>query len=363
MLRFHASLLLSPRAAGTAGLYAHTRPLLQKKPQTATNAYLAGASKTGNEEKWAQAAMEYIYEKNHVNDSRKRASDVEGERKLAAAFDRLCHVNQTFFEHRLGRLIARMNESLEEMQKLGLSGCLEEALVMNAEQPPGNYRRPSLTPPLQGYEPGFGLDVPQLKSQQNEHPAVVRPTDHLQYSLAGVAASGQMAFAEPEDGEGSKEDAFFGASAAGDEVTFFPYVDAHQVEDLTARCTEELEAIHGEIREAAPVTGVEGEGWEAYVALQKKALARQKLIFDLSNDPDFLKRYSADAELRAKEWERRGMLPLEVETDDVSGEEPSTLSKGSTPFASALTENWQQRAKPVSQHFAQTPAYQPFRAN
>lgn len=56
------------------GTMSRCRLLLQKK-QTA-NAYAAAAGKVGGEEKWAQAAMQYIYEKRHVNDSRKRQYDV-----------------------------------------------------------------------------------------------------------------------------------------------------------------------------------------------------------------------------------------------------------------------------------------------
>lgn len=276
--------------------------VLHQKKQTAAG-YMASAGKVGSEEKWAHAAMEYIHEKNHVNDARKRQQDVDQERSIANAYDRYSAVAETVFDKRLSALIARMSEALEEMQKLGLDSCVEEAVLLNSEQPPGSYRRPSLTPPLLGYEPGFGMDVPQLRSQQAEYPPVRRPTDTLEFGAGGA----------PE----------------------FPFVDAHHIEDLAARHTAQLEEQHGVLREAAPVTGVEGEAWEAYVALQHKALARQKLIMDLHNDPELREKYDADMDFRVSEWERRGMGVLEVEAPLPRDEEL---------------------------HYAQVPAYEAFRS-
>lgn len=278
-----------------------TAALFQKK-QTAAG-YMANAGKVGSEEKWAHAAMEYIHEKNHVNDARKRQQDVDQERSIANAYDRYSAVAEARFDARMAALIARMSEALEEMQKLGLDACVEEAVLLNSAQMPGNYRRPSLTPPVLGYEPGFGLDVPQLRSQQTEYPPVRRPTDALEFS----------------------------ADAAAE----FPYVDVHHIEDLTAQHEAQLEEQHGTLREAAPTTGVEGEAWEAYVALQHKALARQKLIVDLHNDPELREKYNAEEAFRVEEWERRGMGVLEVEA----------------PLA-----------RDVELHYAQVPAYEAFRS-
>lgn len=275
---------------------------LRQKKQTAAG-YMASAGKVGSEEKWAHAAMEYIHEKNHVNDARKRQQDVDLERSIANAYDRYSAVSEARFDERMSALIRRMSEALEAMQELGLDNCVEEAVLLNSEQPPGSYRRPSLTPPVLGYEPGFGLDVPQLRSQQMEYPPVRRPTDSLE----------------------------FGHQAAAE----FPYVDAHQIEDLTAKHEAQLEEQHGTLREAAPITGVEGEAWEAYVALQRKALARQKLIMDLHNDPELREKYDADAAFRVAEWERRGMGVLEVEA----------------PLE-----------RDVELHYAQVPAYEAFRS-
>lgn len=263
---------------------------------------MASAGKIGSEEKWAQAAMEYLHEKRHCNDSRKRQHDVDNERRVAFAFDRYCAVNEKIFAARMSRLVSRMTEALEAMTELSMEQAREEAVLLSSEQPPGNYRRPALTPPLSGYEPGYGLDVPQLRSKQAEYPPKVRPTDAIEFG---------------EDADAS-----------------FPFVESYRMEDLAAQCARELEERHGEIREAAPLTGVEGEAWEAYVALQKKALARQQLIFDLCNDPELRERYDADAEFREQQWAERGMLPLEIETERLREEE---------------------------RHYAQDPAYHPFR--
>nr|CCC94246.1 unnamed protein product [Trypanosoma congolense IL3000] len=221
---------------------------------------------------------------------------------MAFAFDRYCAINEKIFSERLNRLALRMTEALEVMKQLGMEQELDEALLLSSEQPPWNFRRPTLTPPVPGYEPGYGLDVPQLRSRQAEYPPVERPTDAMEF------------------GEGAD--------------AHFPLVDSYRMEDFTVQCTKELEERHGEIREAAPTTGVEGEAWEAYVALQKKALARQQLIFDLCNDTELRERYDADDAFRQQILEERGIVPLEIEEERLH-EEP--------------------------RHYAQEPAYHPFR--
>ncbi|KAG8344513.1 hypothetical protein ERJ75_001439000 [Trypanosoma vivax] len=277
------------------------RTLLLQKKQSAAS-YMVSAGKVGNDEKWAQATMEYLHEKRHCNDSRKRQHDVDNERRVAFAFDRYCAVNEKVFDERITRLSERMTEALEVMEQLGMEEAKEEAVLLSSQQPPWNFRRPSLTPPIAGYEPGYGFDVPQLRARQAEYPPVARPTDDIEF--------------------GSDSDASF------------PLVDSYRIENLTAQCVAKLEKRHGELREAAPMTGVEGEAWEAYVALQKKALARQQLIFDLCNDPDFRERYNEDDEFRQQQWSQRGMLPLEIE---------------------------EERLHEEGRHYAQEPAYHRFR--
>eukprot|EP00796_Vickermania_ingenoplastis_P004459 gene4459-3254_t len=227
----------------------------------------------GGDEKWGQTALEYIYQQNHTVDPGKRQHDVASERRASTAFDRLLSVNETVLELRMGRLAERMTEALEVLQQLGLQETLDEATMLNGEQPPANYRRPSLTPPLPGYEPGFGMDVPQLKSQQMEYPPVTRLTDPLEFSGA---------------------------------ATTFPYVPPHEVEDLTHNTAQLLERQSGELREAAPTTGVEGEGFAARLALEQKALARQALILELAADPSFKESYNSDEAL--SELDMNGLI-------------------------------------------------------
>eukprot|EP00331_Platyophrya_macrostoma_P001383 CAMPEP_0176406890 /NCGR_PEP_ID=MMETSP0127-20121128/1118_1 /TAXON_ID=938130 /ORGANISM="Platyophrya macrostoma, Strain WH" /LENGTH=255 /DNA_ID=CAMNT_0017786057 /DNA_START=163 /DNA_END=930 /DNA_ORIENTATION=+ len=253
--------------------------------------------------------MEYVYEKNHVMDPKKRSKDIETEQSIAFAYDRLDVVAQKNFERRMGRLIERMNDALEAIPSEVLR---DEALMINSQQPPLNFRRPSLTPPVFGYESGFGFDVPQLRAQVPEYPPVARPTDKLQYR-----------------GGDDVGDSGTGASS-------FPFVNPESIHELTQHAQAKLEAEHGDIREAAPVTGVEGEAWEAYVALNKVALARQQLILDLAADAELKEKYDGDEGFRQQELQRRGILPLDVEIVD-----PQRLS--------------------VDRHYAQEPHYQPIR--
>ncbi|CCW66235.1 unnamed protein product [Phytomonas sp. Hart1] len=309
----HSSVTLKHITAGAA-IASPSSFLCQKKN---ASGYMGNAGKAGGDEKWAQAAMEYIYEKNHLNDSRKRQSDVDQERGMADAYDRFRRVNETAFDERLSRLLSRMSGALEMVRELGLADCLEEAVLLNTEQPPGLFRVPTLSPPLMGYEPGFGLDIPQLRSRQAEYPSIIRPTDHLDSSKDH----------EPFQEEKEEEEE--------DLSEVFPFVSPHKIEDLVRICMDQLEEQHSAIREAAPLTGVEGEAWEASITLQRKALARQQLIIDLSNSPDFDLKYTTDEAFREKEWEKRGLLPLFIEPAVVEDAEDF--------------------------HFAQEPAYHPFR--
>eukprot|EP00796_Vickermania_ingenoplastis_P006218 gene6218-4476_t len=212
----------------------------------------------GGDEKWGQTALEYIYQQNHTVDPGKRQHDVASERRASTAFDRLLSVNETVLELRMGRLAERMTEALEVLQQLGLQETLDEATMLNGEQPPANYRRPSLTPPTR-------------------YPPVTRLTDPLEFSGA---------------------------------ATTFPYVPPHEVEDLTHNTAQLLERQSGELREAAPTTGVEGEGFAARLALEQKALARQALILELAADPSFKESYNSDETVRRLELQKRGIRPL-----------------------------------------------------
>lgn len=282
-----------------------TLAVLQKR-QTQSG-FMAAAGKVGNEEKWSHAVMEYIYEKNHATDPKKRLRDVEAEVSMSLAYDRYNAVAQGHFEDRMKRLLTRLTEALESIP---CDAMREEALLLNSQQMPLNFRRPSLTPPVHGYEPGYGLDVPQLRAQLSEYPLTVRPTDRME----------------------------FGSEAHHEGA--FPFVETDDIALLTASASTKLMDEHGALREAAPVTGVEGEAWEAYVALCKKALARQKLIVDLSMDVELRERYDSDEAFRTEELQRRGMQELSVENVD-------TCRLGVMD--------------PAHRHYAQEPHYQPIR--
>lgn len=263
--------------------------------------YIYGATKSGVDEKWGQVAMEYIYEVTHSCDSSKRSSDVKQERRISSAFDRLRFSNEHLFKKRMGKLAVRMSEVLELLKNLQLEEALDEASMMNTEQPPLNFRRPTLTPPLPGYEPGFGMDVPQLKSVQMEYPPITTLTDDIEFSEAN---------------------------------NNFPFVEAHEITDLVRNTTQKIESQCGELREASPTTGVEGEMWAARLGLERKALARQQLILDLSVDSSYQEEYMRDESFRLRELQKRGLVPLAVDPP------------------------YQRHTEP---HFAHEPAYQPIR--
>lgn len=260
------------------------------------------SGRTGGEEKWAQVAMEYIYELNRPSEAGKRHSDVEWERRLSTCFDRFLRINEKTMEKRMNRLVQRMNESIEKLKQFGMAETVEEATMLNTDQPPLNFRRPSLTPPLPGYEPGFGMDVPQLKAQQMEYPPVRRLTDDIEFS--------------------------------GSSASLFPFVEQHEIDALTHTTLSNIDRESGELCEKAPTTGVEGEAWAARVALERKALARQKLILDLVGNPLFQEQYNNNDAFRFQEWRKRGMAPLDIEPERECHE---------------------------SVHFAHEPSYQPFR--
>jgi len=249
--------------------------------------------------------MEYIYERNPLNDQRKRQADVAEERAVSIAFDTYASVSEKAWSVRLETMLYHMNEAMASIP----TELLDESILLQSQQPPLNFRRPTLTPPVVGYEPGFGLDVPQLRAQQQEYPAVTRPTDAVE----------------------------FGGSATTTTGSTFPFIDTEQLDRVvnTAKAAQETQL--GAIRSRAPTTGVEGEAWEAYCALNAKALARQKLILDLASNETFREEYNKGTE---EEWEaerfRRGMLPLEIEPEYSSAELDQV-------------------------HYAQTPTYQPFR--
>jgi hypothetical protein len=227
------------------------------------------------EDKYGQAVLEYVFEVNHPNDPNKGKQKINEERLLSAAVDKALSHSERRYNERLASLVTRLNEALDQVPE----ELKNEALIFNSEQPPLGLRRPSLTPPLPGYRPGFGLDVPQLRAPQQEFPEMSAPTDSLM------------------------------------ETDSWPFVETESIAEVTRSAAQVLDEAHGAARSDIPLTGVEGEAWEAYVALNRKALARQQLICDLINDPTLKEKYDEDPDFRAAELEKRGILPLEVEEE------------------------------------------------
>lgn len=258
------------------------------------------ASKGGNEEKWAQGAMEFIYEMNQAN-SKKTARDVEVERHLSCTFDRYLSNNEKVFNHRMNRLIERMSEAATVLQSLGMQETLAEATMLNSEHLPLNYRRPSLTPPLPGYEPAFGMDVPQLKSHQMEYPPIQRVSDKIEFE--NVSDS-------------------------------FPFVGCHEVDHLAQSTDRAMGKCAAELCTSIPVTGADGEAWSAHRSLQSKALARQRLLIDLGTDDSLREKYEESPSFRDAELRSRNIEALRVEPE---------------------------RTRHERLHFAHEPAHHPYR--
>lgn len=247
--------------------------LLAPKNANAAAFTTGGSTKLGSDEKFTQAAFEYIFEKNQP-DANKRRSDVEEERAIALAHDRFLAAGEREFRVRMQAIVTRMSAVLESLPE----SLREEAVMLNSEQPPTNFRRATLTPPLTAYEPAFGLDVPQLRNRFDEYP-------HTKRSDAIVADS------DPS----------------------YPFVDPQDIRGVANATFAELDAALGATRRAVPSTGVGSEAWEAEVALQRKALSRQALILDLADNDVFREKFDSDEVFRQSEFEKRGITPLEYE--------------------------------------------------
>ena len=215
----------------------------------------AGAS----DEKYGSAALEYLYEKVHCNDPKKRAKDVAHERLLAQAHDRYASYGEKALTLRIHRLTMRMREVMQSLTRQAdmakQPALVTEACLLNSTQPPNNYRRPTLTPPLPGYEPGFGLDVSQLRTSQSEYPQLRRVN---------------------ERGYTDR----------------YPFAAADDVQQLTSAAMKQIDNVKDSIRSSAPATGTTGEAGEALIELNRKAILRQQVILDaakgLPSDPELL---------------------------------------------------------------------------
>ena len=335
--------------------------LVVKKTSTATTFAGGGntagaANKLAADEKFALASLEYVYEWNPPNDgATKRARDVELERKAAEAYDRYAHIADSAFAARTERLVARMSEALDACPDGAL---LEEATLLNSEQPPLAFRAPRLTPPLAGFAPGFGMDVPQLRVAQTEESPTLRATDALQLravNAADAAASAAAAMLDGGAGAGERDDAP-PADAEADAAAAFPFVDAADVRAVLKDASASLEELHGAMRSTVPLTGTSGEEWEAHCALQRRAFERQRLILDIAENAELAERFAGDADFAAAERARRGLLPLAEE------QAPAEFD-----IAVGAGDGGQARRRmpqPLpDMHYAQAPKYHPFRTD
>lgn len=261
-------------------------PSKKKKKDVSSIAFRKVSGKPGSNpsEALSQTLLESLYEPNMCNDPIKTRANVENERRLSAAYDRLQNVRDVCFEKRMSKLIARGIEALEAIPTGELK---DEATLLNSEQPPLDLRRPTLTPPPppnSGFEQAYGMDVPQLRALQSEYPVRTRVDESLR-----------------------------------ENTETYPFAPLESVQQLIEKTRDEIEKYHGAIRAAVPVTGPMGEGFEAGVALQTKALARQQLILDLFSDEHLRETYDADESFREAERERRGIIPLEFEEPVIPG--------------------------------------------
>uniref|UniRef100_A0A7S1Q5V5 Uncharacterized protein n=1 Tax=Neobodo designis TaxID=312471 RepID=A0A7S1Q5V5_NEODS len=235
----------------------------------------AAAAKAVSDEKFGQTCLEYIYEMNRPNAVQKTNKDAEEEMLLAQAVDRLFAIGDSDFHDRLEAQVARGIEALEALpEELRVEACL-----LNSEMPPLSFRRPSLTPPLSSYDPAFGLDVPANRARIAEYPAVHRIDDDLL--------------------ENDRD---------------YPLLPPDVVSELNGTVASHLQETHRAARSTIPQTGPMGEAWEAEIALQKRACARQDLLLKLADDPDMAERFDTDEEYRATVLGDAGLAPLAQET-------------------------------------------------
>ena len=232
--------------------------------------------KAGADEKYGQHLLEYAAEYAFMpsDGHRKKATHIQYEREMTMALERLLASEDLAHDARLAQLISRQNEALEAMPE----AFVVEATALESASPPLNTPGPRLTPPLQGCEPGFGMDVPQLQA-----PVV-------QYPPRGC---------DLPNG----------------------YVDISELRALTNRQLARWEEALGRLRERYPYTGPEGEQFELYCFVNLRALRRQLLLLDLYEDPGGLGERMRDPGEARRERERRGIVEVEVEAEGEGGRE------------------------------------------
>jgi hypothetical protein len=328
--------------------------LAQKKAGAATALAGVGSQGTANklqtDERFAQAAIEYLYEWNPPNDSNKRTKDIVNEQKASEAYDRYMALLDKRFNERTDRLVARMNEALDACP----DELLEEATLFNSQSPPLAFRLPKQSPPIPGFEPAFGLDVPQLRLGQMEEMPLKRLTDHMQleaiYQNENARMDGKLpSFDDDEDNNDNNSAA--GVKFAEPPANAYPFVDSSEVRSVLTNVSGKLEELHGTMRQNVPLTGTSGEEWETHCALQRRAFARQQLILDLSENLELQEKYNSEEGFAERELERRGILPLEEEDTPAEFDVEQQQNQGRI------------LPRPLPElHYAQFPKYHPFRS-
>ena len=246
------------------------------------------AHRVSSDDKMGQHFIDYVVEYSSVcNDGhRKKQADVDRERSFALACDRLLQQTDEMWDKQMNSSIQRQNEVLESLPE----EFIENATSLNAQPFPLNVSKPKLTPPLSGYEPAYGMDVPQLRAEIPQYPNPSPAKDQME---------------------------------AGDESS---------VRNFTVKKLRAWRDALGRVRKAYPYTGPEGEQFELYCALNMRSLQRQLLILDMSDDPT-LRSQMENADFSAAERERRGIQGITVsEERNVLKDGAPTLHAAQSPL-------------------------------
>ena len=247
-----------------------------------------GVQRVTASDKVGQNFIEYAAEYSTVaNDGhRKKQVDVERERQYALGSERFLQRTDIQWDSILKKSILRQNEALDSLPQ----EFLGEATALNTQPYPVNVRPPKLTPPIFGYEPAYGMDVPQLRGDITEYPQ-------------------QEPNLSDTDGQ-----------------------DSGKARQLVVEIIEKWSDALGQLRSAYPYTGPEGEQFEMYCYLNIRAFKRQLLLLDIGDDPEGFGKAMQNADFAARERAKRGILPLEIQAErNVIADGPPTLHESQSP--------------------------------
>ena len=111
--------------------------LVKGDPPTAVVGGKSAAAKLATDEKFGQAALEYVYEQNRP-DYPKSRKDIEEEQALSIQYDRVLASGDIEFDCQLARQIRRSSAVLASLP----AALRAEALILNSEMPPLAYIGP-----------------------------------------------------------------------------------------------------------------------------------------------------------------------------------------------------------------------------